>query len=61
MVVRDYLVQNFRLNDTRIGAIGLGKTEDAAENGVAVMVYTADPNRTRSANGSARGVGGARP
>jgi len=49
MVVRDYLVRNFRLNDTRIKTIGLGKT-DSNENGVAVIVYAAETDRTKPAN-----------
>ena len=31
MTVREYLVQNFRLADTRIRIIGSGKAQDAAE------------------------------
>lgn len=46
MVVRDYLVRNFRLNDTRIRTIGLGKT-DSNDNGIAVIVYTAEMIRTK--------------
>ncbi len=42
MVIRNYLVQNFRLDDTRIKTMGLGKTEDAGENGkVEILVYPA--------------------
>jgi len=41
-VVRDYLVQHFKLDDTRIKTIGLGKSTDAPDGGaVAVMVYPA--------------------
>jgi len=47
MVVRDYLVKNFRLEDTRIKTIGLGKSEAAAEGGaVEVLIY---PEGARSA------------
>jgi hypothetical protein len=43
MVVRNYLVQNFRLDDTRIKTMGLGKTGDAGENGkIEILVYPAD-------------------
>jgi len=43
MVVRNYLVQNFRLDDTRIKTMGLGKTNDAGENGkIEILVYPAD-------------------
>jgi phospholipid/cholesterol/gamma-HCH transport system substrate-binding protein len=39
-VVREYLVQHFKLDDTRIKTIGLGKSADARDGGaVAVMVY----------------------
>jgi phospholipid/cholesterol/gamma-HCH transport system substrate-binding protein len=45
MVVRNYLVQNFRLDDTRIKTMGLGKTDDAGENGkIEILVYPADPS-----------------
>jgi len=40
MVVRDYLVQNFRLDDTRIKTIGLGKVKAAGDTGgVEITVY----------------------
>ena len=40
MVVRDYLVQNFKFDDTRVKTIGLGKSEKASEGGkVEVLVY----------------------
>jgi phospholipid/cholesterol/gamma-HCH transport system substrate-binding protein len=43
MAIRNYLVQNFRLDDTRIKTMGLGKTEDAGENGkIEILVYPAD-------------------
>jgi phospholipid/cholesterol/gamma-HCH transport system substrate-binding protein len=39
-VVRDYLAQNFRLDDSRIKTIGLGKNEDTPEEGrVEILVY----------------------
>jgi phospholipid/cholesterol/gamma-HCH transport system substrate-binding protein len=41
MVVRNYLVQNFRLDDTRIRTLGMGKTEQLGEDGkVQIIVYT---------------------
>jgi hypothetical protein len=47
MVIRNYLVQNFQLDDTRIKTMGLGKTEDANDAGkVQVIVY---PPEARSA------------
>jgi phospholipid/cholesterol/gamma-HCH transport system substrate-binding protein len=43
MVIRNYLVQNFRLDDTRIKTMGLGKTESAGENGkIEILVYPAE-------------------
>ena len=40
MVVRNYLVQNFKLDDTRIRTLGLGKTEQLGESGqVRILVY----------------------
>ncbi len=45
MVVRNYLVQNFRLDDSRIKTMGLGKTDDAGDDGkVEILVYPADSN-----------------
>jgi phospholipid/cholesterol/gamma-HCH transport system substrate-binding protein len=38
--VRDFLVQNFRLDDTRIRTIGLGKTDGAGDAGkVEILIY----------------------
>lgn len=43
MVIRNYLVQNFRLDDARIKTMGLGKTDDAGDNGkIEILVYPAD-------------------
>ena len=43
MVVRNYLVQNFKLDDTRIKTIGLGKSAEGGENGkIEIQVYGAD-------------------
>ena len=40
MVVRDYLVKNFKLEDTRIKTIGLGKSDKAPDGGaVEVLIY----------------------
>jgi phospholipid/cholesterol/gamma-HCH transport system substrate-binding protein len=42
MVVRDYLVQNFKLDDTRIKTIGQGKVADASTPGeVQILIYPA--------------------
>jgi phospholipid/cholesterol/gamma-HCH transport system substrate-binding protein len=40
--IRDYLAKNFRLDDTRIKTIGLGKTNGTADGGKAeILVYSA--------------------
>jgi hypothetical protein len=45
-VVRDYLVQNFKLDDTRIKTIGQGKSAYAnvPGGGVEILVYPAGTN-----------------
>ena len=41
MVVRNYLVQNFRLDGTRIRTLGTGKNEQLGESGnVQIVVYS---------------------
>lgn len=43
MVIRNYLIQNYRLDDTRVKTMGLGKMEDAGENGkIEILVYRAE-------------------
>jgi phospholipid/cholesterol/gamma-HCH transport system substrate-binding protein len=43
MVIRNYLVQNFRLDDTHIKTMGRGKTEDTGDTGkLEILVYPAD-------------------
>jgi phospholipid/cholesterol/gamma-HCH transport system substrate-binding protein len=45
MVIRNYLVQNFRLEDARIKTMGLGKTDDAGDDGkIEILIYPADAN-----------------
>src|SRR5436305_13574924 len=39
MVARDYLVQNLKLDDTRLRTIGLGKSKDVDGPGVEILVY----------------------
>lgn len=40
--VRDYLAKNFRLDDTRIKTLGLGKTDQGGDNGmVEILIYPA--------------------
>lgn len=47
MVVRNYLIQNFRLDDTRIRTLGMGKTEQLGENGkVEIIVYPGNSTST---------------
>ena len=41
-VVRDYLAQNFKLEDTRLKTIGLGKTKDASDSSkLVILIYPA--------------------
>ena len=43
-VIRDYLAQHFKLDDTWIKAIGLGKSKQARHAGkVQILVYAAKP------------------
>jgi phospholipid/cholesterol/gamma-HCH transport system substrate-binding protein len=40
MVVRDYLVNNFRMDDTRLKTLGLGKSTDSeAQNRIEILIY----------------------
>jgi phospholipid/cholesterol/gamma-HCH transport system substrate-binding protein len=48
MVVRDYLVKNFKMDDTRVKTIGLGKSNEGEGTGVAVLVYPAGAGTTRN-------------
>jgi len=48
MVVRDYLVKNFKMDDTRVKTIGLGKSPDAEGTGVTVLVYPAAKEDSKS-------------
>src|ERR1700686_1981114 len=42
--IRDYLVQNFKVDDTRIKTIGLGKSKQAGDTGrVQILVYATKP------------------
>jgi outer membrane protein OmpA-like peptidoglycan-associated protein len=43
-VIRDYLAQNFKLDDTRIKTIGLGKSKKAGDTAkLQILVYAAKP------------------
>jgi hypothetical protein len=55
MVVRDYLVRNFKMDDTRVKTIGLGKSPDFEGAGVAVLVYPAGTSVTQNSK-PGRGV-----
>jgi len=51
MVVRDYLVNNFKMDDTRLKTMGLGKSAQDNENGsLEILVYP--PTTTAKNNGS---------
>ena len=44
-VVRDYLTENFKIDDKRLKTIGLGKTKEAADSPkLAIFVYPASPS-----------------
>jgi phospholipid/cholesterol/gamma-HCH transport system substrate-binding protein len=55
MVVRDYLVKNFKMDDTRVKTIGLGKSNSGDGSGVAVLIYPATSGADQAAK-STRGV-----
>jgi outer membrane protein OmpA-like peptidoglycan-associated protein len=53
-VVRDYLTQNFRLDDTRLRTIGLGKSKQTADQSrVQILIYGVQPAVRTSQNQSA--------
>jgi phospholipid/cholesterol/gamma-HCH transport system substrate-binding protein len=53
MVVRDYLVKNFKLEDTKIKTIGLGKSDKVREGGsVEVLIYPEGTNTAQMPNSS---------
>jgi outer membrane protein OmpA-like peptidoglycan-associated protein len=55
-VIRDYLVQNFKLDDTRIKTIGLGKSKQAGDTGrVQILVYATKPATSHVPNQIAAG------
>lgn len=55
--IHEYLAKNFRLDDTRLKTLGLGKTSDAADEGrVEILVYRPSaPARSRASNINRRG------
>jgi outer membrane protein OmpA-like peptidoglycan-associated protein len=50
-VVRDYLIQNFKLDDTRLKIIGLGKSDKSGDTGkVEILVYGLEAPKTSAEN-----------
>lgn len=48
-VVRDYLVQNFKINDKRVETIGLGKTKSSDDRStVAILIYPSAPQSAQA-------------
>jgi phospholipid/cholesterol/gamma-HCH transport system substrate-binding protein len=57
-VIRDYLAKNFRLDDTRIKTLGLGKSPDSGDNGKAeILVYASSASTSATAPAPARKAG----
>jgi phospholipid/cholesterol/gamma-HCH transport system substrate-binding protein len=53
-VVRDYLVQNFKLDDTRLKTLGLGKAKEASDTSrIRILVYGAQPDASSGQNQTA--------
>jgi len=50
MVIRDYLIENFKLDDTRIKTLGIGKTKQTDTSKVEVVVYPVGANAPRAQN-----------
>jgi phospholipid/cholesterol/gamma-HCH transport system substrate-binding protein len=58
MVVRDYLVQNFKCDDTRIKTIGLGKSAETSDGGrVEILIYSAGADSSTRASQPALSTG----
>ena len=54
MVVREYLVQNFKLNDTHLVTIGMGESKESGDSGkIEILIYpvgaTAPPVQKKGA------------
>jgi len=59
MVVRDYLADNFQLDDTRLKTIGLGESKVAVESSkIQILVYPAGTRAPRAAPASSRSPDG---
>jgi len=53
-MVRDYLVEHFKLDDSRIKTLGAGKSEEAPDGGeIEVLIYPPDRAVTKKGTGSA--------
>ena len=52
MVVRDYLVNHFKMDDTRVKTIGMGKTEGAGvgEGTIEILIYPAQTTMTATSS-----------
>ena len=59
-VVRDYLVSNFKVDDTRIKTLGLGKT-DSGSGSVQILVYSSAPKTEANAGRKAIATAGLKP
>jgi ABC-type oligopeptide transport system ATPase subunit len=40
LVVREYLAKNFKMDDTKVRTIGIGKSTDANDAGVSLLIYS---------------------
>jgi outer membrane protein OmpA-like peptidoglycan-associated protein len=59
MVVRDYLVKNFKMDDTRVRTLGMGKSSDVRNPEVSVLIYrngTVAPDSPAAAKSPAANV-----
>jgi phospholipid/cholesterol/gamma-HCH transport system substrate-binding protein len=51
MVARDYLVKHFKLDDTKVKTIGLGKSREVRDGGnVEILIYAEGVHRARNSN-----------
>jgi hypothetical protein len=52
MVVRDYLVKNFRMDDTRLKTLGVGKNPQSGESGLVEILIYQNRLQTAAAKGA---------
>jgi outer membrane protein OmpA-like peptidoglycan-associated protein len=50
MVVRDYLAENFRLDDSRVKTLGGGKSEQTTNGKIQILVYPVGSSEPPSQN-----------